>query len=820
MKLPLSWLGKFVQLDATANQIADRLSAAGLVVENIEKIEPAFQGVVVAKVVEVGSHPNADRLSLCQVDAGAKGRFSVVCGAPNARSGMTGALAMVGARLAGADKGQHADGVPRLEDLPALEAATIRGVRSEGMLCSERELKLSDEHAGILELPEDAPVGTDLAEFLFLPDAVLDVEVTPNRGDCLSILGLAREVAAIFGVRLNLARPRPIRGGTKTERPAHFAVEIAAPDLCPRYAALAMTNIKIGTSPIRLRRRLELCGMRALNSVVDATNYVMLETGQPLHAFDLSKIAEGKIVVRRAGADREFITLDNLTRELQPEDLLIADPAKPLALAGVMGGLNSEVSEATTTILLESAYFEPATVARISRRLQLHSEASSRFARAIDRAGQITALARVAELIRRFSGGRPSGDLMDLEPRPAPVRNINLDLRMMESLIGVAVTLAESRRQLRAIGAEVKSAGRGSLNVMPPSWRADLNEPADLAEEVARLHGYDHIPSGLPARIAARPGQSPLRTFLKNTREVMLGAGLNEIRTLAFTGSADNVRYAGLTPEARPVMVQNPLSAELGELRLSLMTGLTGALRFNLNRQASAVHAFEIGKIFALREGSAAETLVLAGLSYGPYLIPALGQGGVGSGFFAMKGILESWFAAMDLREQISFDAAALSEVPFLHPARAATITFEGSRVGYLGELHPGEALRLELDGPCAVFELDLTKFISYGFTPRKTIEVPARFPAVRRDVALVLERELPAARVIETVKEVAPPLLESVEIFDVYEGQGIEAGKKSLALACRYRAKDRTLTDEEVNRVHSAVVERARTRLGAGLRQ
>jgi phenylalanyl-tRNA synthetase beta chain len=259
---------------------------------------------------------------------------------------------------------------------------------------------------------------------------------------------------------------------------------------------------------------------------------------------------------------------------------------------------------------------------------------------------------------------------------------------------------------------------------------------------------------------------------------------------------------------------------ELGELRLSLMPGLTGALRFNLNREASAVHAFELGKVFTMRDGSAAETLVLAALSYGPYLIPALGQSGVASGFFAMKGILESWFAAIDLGERISFDAAEPSEVPFLHPARAAKITVAGSRVGYLGELHPGESMRLELDGPCAVLELDLTKFISYGFTPRKTIEVPARFPAVRRDVALILDRELPAATVIETVKEVAPPLLESVEIFDVYEGQGIETGRKSVALACRYRAKDRTLTDEEVNRVHSAVVEGARTRLGAGLRQ
>src|SRR5208282_4849378 len=726
------------------------------------------QGVVVAKVIEAGRHPNADRLSLCQVDAGPKGRFSVVCGAPNVRPGMIVALALVGARLAGAGKGQPGDGVAQVQDEPPLEAATIRGVRSEGMLCSERELKLSTEHAGILALPDDAAIGTDLADFLLLPDTVLDVEITPNRGDCLSIIGLAREVAAIFGVKLKIPRLPAVKPTSKVGQPPLFEIDIAAPDLCPRYAALAMTEIKIGASPIRMRRRLELCGMRALNNVVDATNYVMLEMGQPLHAFDLAKISAGKIVVRRAGSDREFTTLDNIKRELQPDDLMIADPAKPLAIAGVMGGLSSEVSDSTTAILLESAFFEPSTIARTSRRLQLHSEASYRFARGIDRAGQAVALARVAELVGAFAGGKAAGEIADVDARPAPHREIILDLADIRTLIGASIPPAETKRRLKAIGTEVKPAGRGALKVVPPPWRPDLNEPADLAEEVARLSGLDDVPSEMPTRVAAQAAVNPERVFLRNTREVMLGAGLSEARTLAFTAPADNARFPGVALSAPPVKVQNPLSAELSELRLSLMPGLVASLQFNLNRQAAAFHAFEIGKVFLMGAGGATERLVLAALTHGAYLIPAIGEAGIAAGFFSMKGILESWFDAMDLRDRISFNAIESSRTPFLHPARAAEIVFDGTQAGYIGELHPQEAMRLELGAPCAVCELDLAKLISYGFSPRKTIETPPRFPAIRRDVALVVDRDLPAAMVVRSVKEVASAMLESVEVFDV----------------------------------------------------
>ncbi|MGH7780179.1 MAG: phenylalanine--tRNA ligase subunit beta [Candidatus Binataceae bacterium] len=804
MKLPLSWLREFVQVEATAQQIADRLSAAGLVVENIERIAPAFHGVVVAKVLEAGRHPNADRLQLCKVDTGAAGQFTVVCGAPNARSGIMVALARVGARL-----GKE----------PPLAAATIRGVESNGMICSERELGLSNEHAGILELPADAPIGIDLASFLAMDDTVLDVEITPNRGDCLSIIGLAREVAALFGVKLNIPRARPPKISGDSASP--IAIDIQAPDLCPRYAALAMAGVKIGPSPIRIRRRLELCGMRPLSNVVDTTNYVMLERGQPLHAFDLAKIAGGKIIVRRAGADREFITLDNIKRELAPDDLLIADADKPLAIAGVMGGLNSEVSESTVAIVLESAFFNPISIAKTSRRLGLISEASYRFARSIDRAGQSEAATRAGELIRANARGKAVAPIVDLEPSAAARREITLNLSAMAALLGVEIPAATAKKRLISIGCEVKSAGRGKYSVVAPAWRPDIYEAADLAEEVARLGGLEEIPETLPPRIAAIGAANPEREFIAGTRELMLGAGLTEGLTLAFIAAADNARFGGIAADATSVKIENPLSAELGELRLSLLPGLLGALRFNLNRQANAFHVFEIAKTFARHGDYTRERQVIAAVSYGPYAAATVGDKGLEAGFFAMKGIVETWFGAMDLGPRAEFRAINPAHAPFLHPGRSAEVLLEGESAGYVGELHPAEALRLDLGGPCAVFELDLEKFISYGFSPRKTIVPPPRFPAIRRDLALVVDRNFPAAMVERTVRDsTTSPLLEDVEVFDVYEGQGIAPGRKSIALACLYRASDRTLTDEEVNRVHTALVEQARTRLGAELRQ
>ena len=806
MKLPLSWMRDFVSVDAPVEEISRRLSFAGLVVENVEELKAGFAGVFAARVLKVEKHPNADRLNLCDVDAGEKGKFTVVCGAPNVKAGMLAPLALVGAQL-----GKE----------PPLEAAVIRGVRSEGMLCSERELGLSQDHAGILALGADAPPGSDVAAYLHLDDVVLDVEITPNRGDCLSILGLAREVAALFAARLRAPRLRAAHSaGSPDSAGFTISVSIDAPDLCPRYAALAMTGIKPGPSPAWLRRRLELCGMRALNNVVDATNYVMLELGQPLHAFDYAKIAGGKIIVRRAGETREFVTLDNVTRALDRDDLLIGDSDKPLAIAGVMGGLNSEVGDSTTTILLESAYFEPMTVARTARRLGLRSEASYRFERGIDRAGQVGALIRAAELIRRISRGREASPYIDLEPRKAEPREIALDLEAMESLLGAAIPPTVAKTRLKTLGAQVSTRGRGVLAVVPPSFRSDLVEQADLIEEVARLGGFEEIPALLPPRVSALAPVNREREFIKGTREVMLGCGLSEAATIAFIAPADNARFSGIQAAARPVKVSNPLSAELGELRVSLMPGLVTSLRFNLNREARAFHAFEIGKTFRMDGDIAAEHNHLAAVSYGPYALSAIGENSVAAGFFSIKGILETYFDAIGISPRVAFKAIEPADAPFLHPGRSAIVTLDGAPIGLIGELHPAEAMQVDLNDPCALFELDLSRFIAYGFSPRKTFAPPPKFPAVRRDLALVLDRNFPADMVVKTIRECGASLLESVEVFDVYEGSAVAAGKKSVALACRYRAKDRTLTDEEVNRIHAVLVEQARMRLGAELRQ
>jgi phenylalanyl-tRNA synthetase beta chain len=829
MKLPLSWLAEFVKLESDADELCRRLTLAGLEVESVEHVAPGFSDVFVARVLKVERHPNADRLNLCDVDAGAVGRFSVVCGAPNVRAGMTAPFARLGARLIGSGHGGGGHRPASLQDVPPLQAAVIRGVRSEGMLCSERELGFSEDHTGIVALPDDAPLGVDLASYLHSDDTVLDIAITPNRGDCLSILGLAREVAALFGLKLKQPAVKSAilkpRGGQAAGDA--LSVEILAPELCPHYAGLQISGVKIGPSPIWMRRRLESCGMRALNNVVDATNYAMLELGQPLHAFDSAQIAARRIVVRRAdqapgGAlDREFVTLDNVRRTLDPADLLIADAEKPLAIAGIMGGLNSEVSAATTDLVLESAYFEPMTIARTARRLGLRSEASYRFERAIDRGGQMRALARVGELIIKNAGGKVSGSAVDAEPRPAPERQVMLDLGAVNSILGVAVPGTEVRERLRALGAAVKPAGARRMAVTPPSFRPDLNEAADLAEEIARLKGLAEIPAAVPERTTTPATPNDYRSFVGAAREVMIGAGLTELRTIAFIAPADNQRYPGTGGEA--VRVTNPLSAELSELRLSLAPGLLGALRFNLNREAAAVHAFEIGKVFSMRDGAPVEHERLAAISYGDYAMGAVGRPAVAASFFTLKGVLEQWFIALGVAAQVEFagfDGASEIEYRFLHPRRAARVLLDGKPIGYVGELHPAEAIRVELSSPCVLSELDLVHLIAYGFLPRQAVTAPPRYPAIRRDLALVVDRDISAARVIAAIRESASPLLESVEVFDVYEGGSIAPGKKSMALACRYRGKDRTLTDEEVNRTHGELIEGVRRGLGAELRQ
>lgn len=828
MKLPLSWLKEFLAVDAEVAELSRRLTLAGLEVENVERQTPAFSGVTVARVVKVERHPDADRLTICELDSGASEHPRVVCGAPNVKPGMVAPFAPVGARLCEAGSGP-----PRLGE--PVGAAVIRGVRSQGMLCSERELGISEDHQGIMELDAGAGVGADLAQYLGLEETVLDIAVLANRGDCLSVLGLAREVAALFDSKLRLARSGRLPSGrlprSRAERTQKIAalratfplpkVELSAPDLCPRYAALAMAGVKIGPSPHWLRRRLELCGMRALNNVVDATNYVMLEMGQPLHAFDLARIEGARIVVRTAGENREFVTLDGVRRELRPTDLMIADAARPLALAGIMGGLNSEVGAETRDILLESAYFEPAAIARTARRLELKSEASYRFERGVDRSAQALALRRVGVLIARLAGGCAAGEIIDLEPRPAVRTTIDLDLKAMAALLGVRVGPAQAGRRLLAIGARVKRSGRERLIVTPPPYRPDLREPADLAEEVARLPGLSEIPALLPVGERSAAPQDARRALFGMTRETMVGCGLTEIKTIPFVAPEDNRHFPGLRP-ASPVTVANPLSAETSELRTSLLAGLLAAMRFNLNREAAAFHAFELAKVFFMKDSQPQEEERLSALSYGEFALGGVARVGVKADFLSLKGIVQTYLRTIGLAERVEFSPSRPELSPYLHPGQAARIEFDGALLGYLGELHPQHARRLSLSDRCVLLELDLGNLMAYKSSPHATAPVasPPKFPAIRRDLALVVDRDFPAERAARTIAEAEQLLLESVELFDCYEGSQLPAGKKSLTLACRYRAKDRTLTDEEVNRAHGSLVNWALERLGAQLRQ
>jgi len=486
-----------------------------------------------------------------------------------------------------------------------------------------------------------------------------------------------------------------------------------------------------------------------------------------------------------------------------------------------MGGQNSEVSEATTTVLLESAYFEPMTIARTARRLGLRSEASYRFERGVDRMGQVAALFHVADLLRQIASARDDGPVLDYEVRPAAPREITLDPKKLAALLGVEIPAPEVRRRLLALGATVKksSLGKNLLSVVPPPYRSDLNEPADLAEEVARLTGLEDVPAQLPARQFAYAAPNREREFFRGTREIVQGAGFTEMDTLAFATPSDNEKFQGIT-EGEPIRVQNPLSEELRQMRRSLVPALIEALRFNLNRQAPNFHAFEIAKVYSLESGAPVERFALSALSYGDYAMAEVGKPAIKASFFTMKGLIEVLLSASGLADRVSFVPPGEGELRFLHPGRSAKVMLDESALGYLGELHPREAMERDLTEPCVAGELDLEKLKVYGFTPRETIEPPPRFPAVRRDLALVIDREFPAAAVVKTLQELGSEMLEDVAVFDVYEGQSVASGKKSVALALTYRAKDRTLTDEEVNRVHAALVEAARARLGAELRQ
>ncbi|MBI4215803.1 MAG: phenylalanine--tRNA ligase subunit beta [Chloroflexi bacterium] len=796
MKLPLSWLKEYVDITLPLPELAHRLTMAGLEVAAVERRGGDWEHIVVGQVLAVAPHPNADRLKLATIDTGAE-RHTVVCGAPNLAPGQRVAFAGLGARLINPQTGQA----------ETLKAATIRGVRSAGMACSERELGLSQEHTGILVLAPDAPVGAPLEQVL--GDAILDIKVTPNRPDCLSVLGLAREVAALTGQAVrepDLSYPEegpPMAG--------RAAVEIEDAALCPRYCASLVEGVIVGPSPAWMQERLAACGMRPISNVVDITNYVMLEYGQPLHAFDYDTLREHRIVVRRARPGERLQTLDGQLRELTPDMLLIGHGAGPVALAGVMGGAATEVSDETANILLESANFSNTSIRRTSVGLRLRSEASLRFDKGLPRELPPIALRRATQLLLQLAGGRAARGIIDAYPGREERRPILLTGRRLAQVLGVSVPREEVERTLESLGFSVAAQGEADLSVTAPYWRTDIALPDDLVEEVARITGYDAIPTTTLAAALPAVQPQPGLELKERLRDLMAGCGLQEIVTYTLVGRAlmESARD-GLGVSAA-VRVANPMSPEQEFLRLTLRGGLLAALAANARHQ-EAMRLFEVGRVYLPQAGDLPqEREMLAGALAGPRHPPFWSREGGSLDFFDAKGLLEE--ALCRLGVEASFQP---TEEPFFLPGRAARLQSSTVSLGVVGEVAPAVAERFDIPlRPVVCFELDLAALLPLAAAPR--YQPLPRFPASTRDLALVVDETVPAQRVLDLIRGFS--LVGRVALFDVYRGEPVPAGKKSLAFSLAYQAPDRTLTAAEVEGVHQRLVQKLETDLGAALR-
>src|SRR6266550_3561580 len=644
-------------------------------------------------------------------------------------------------------------------------------------------------------------------------DWVFEIAVTPNRGDCLGIIGIAREVAALTGAKLKAVPSSATKKDTSINK--RIALKIDDTKLCARYSARIVDELRIAPSPAWLRCRLEACGIRAINNVVDATNYVMLETGQPLHAFDLERMPTKRIVVRPAKAIKKFTTLDGRERELMPEDLLICDGEMPIALAGVMGGMDSEVRDSTRSILLESANFAPSNIRRTARRLALHSEASHRFERGVDPDGTIRALDRAVWLIKQIAGGNASVGAADCYPVKAKPVTLRLRAERLERLLGVRVDLKQAEKLFDALGLKTERQEKNRvLRVRVPTNRADLTREADLIEEVARLRGYDKIPTTLPLPRIAGGNIDRRLAWERKLSVLLIGEGLTEVINLPFTSEKLNRNFTGLwQPAAAAVAVLNPLAKENAEMRHSLIPGLVDNLRLNLAHKGKSFHGYHLGKVFgSTAAGEINERRCVGGLLYGPQRIYGLHVGEeVSVGFLQCKGVVEGILDLFRLAERTSWSH---NDFRFLHPGKSALLRCDQFVLGYMGELHPDLSGELEIPAGW-VFELDFDKLLEYA--PRRIVtQTLPRFPAVERDLAIVVDRDFASQQVISWINNLGEPLIEHVEVFDQYLGAPIPDGKKSLAYKVSYRAEDKTLTDAEINGLHQNLVQRLRDTFGA----
>jgi phenylalanyl-tRNA synthetase beta chain len=797
MKVSLSWLREFVPIELDTAALCERLTLGGLAVDGVEELGADIGSVVVGEIISTAPHPHAERLTLCEVRTGPGPTASVVCGATNMKAGDRVAYAPPGSVLPGERR---------------IDAAVIRGVASAGMLCSAAELALSDDAAGIVILGPDAPLGERVGAYLGVEDTVLDIDVTPNRGDCLSVLGIAREIAALTGTRLLRTRSAlRERGAAASDA---VAVRIEDPAGCARYTARLLRGVKVGPSPAWVEQRLRAVGMRPVNNVVDVTNLVMIERGQPLHAFDFERLARPEIVVRRAGDTKTIRTLDNVDRQLAADDLLITTGREAVAIAGIMGGADSEISEGSTTVLLESAYFDPASVRRTARRLDLRSEASYRFERGVDIEGVPSAAERAAALLAQLAGAEVAAGVVEAYPSPPVPAPIHVRPKRVEEILGVAVSRSDMTATLKALGLTVSAAPGGALSVTPPSYRNDVKREIDVVEEVARVLGYEDIPATLPA-VQVEGGVLPERLRLeRELKRVLCAYGFAEAVTLSFAAARSNQLLPGLNVPGESVGLANPINRDEPELRRSLLGGLLATWRTNRNQGVKGMAAFTVGRVF-WQTDAPHEGWRLAGLLAGD--LPRHGLGAPRSAEFAdAKGAVEGLLDCLRIADRVQWERW---EGPPFHPGKSARLRCGDDVVGVVGALHPEVEFAFDLADACWLFELDTEKLLPYCPAQLLYSALP-RFPAVGRDVAVVVDEDFASDRVVHFVRQWRPEVVEDVALFDAYVGAPIASGRKSLAYTISYRAADRTLTDEEVNALHAELVVALVRELGVELRQ
>jgi len=802
MKVSLRWLKYYVDIDIPPQALADRLTMAGLEVDAVEEYAPAFTGVVTARILSMKPHPGADKLHLLEVTTG-EHVLPIVCGAQNMKAGDAVALATVGATIPGGY---------------SIKSSKIRGEASEGMLCSEDELGIGPDASGILILPEDTPLGANLIDVMELRDTVLDIGITPNRADCLSIIGIAREVAVLCGKKLRYPKiafkesPEDIRSLT--------SVEILDPDFCPRYTARMIKGVRILPSPKWMRLRLEAVGLRAINNVVDVTNFVMMELGQPLHAFDFRFLDEGRIVVRRSREGEPFVSLDGKTRNLNAETLMICDGRKPVAIAGIMGGENSEVKDDTDTVLLESAYFNPSTIRRGARFLGMGTDAAFRFERGIDPEGVVRALDRAAQLIADLSGGTVCKGHIDTYPGKVPVSGpITLRMKRVGEILGTEVKASEAEKILKGLEMTVKKEGKGVFSVIPPTFRVDLWREIDLIEEIARIQGYDRIPVTIPPIPAPGDIHDRKREFESAVRTALNGQGITEVLNYSFISpqSADALAFPESDERRRFVRIANPLTEDQAVMRTTLLYGLMETMRRNVNAGSPDLKIFELGKIFIARGDGEQPSevdklaLLLTGARYGE----KWHFQGLTADFYDIKAKLENLASFLRLPGLRFLPDAT---IPYLHPGRAARVLIGDRDIGCLGEVHPDVIGRMDLRNRAFVLEIETEPLMGRADAAIRYREY-SRFPTMIRDVAFLVATDVDAGRMLGLVREAGEELLETVDVFDVYSGKGIPEGMKSLGLRFTYRSPSRTLTDDETGQVHGRVVRRIVESTGARIR-